>query len=86
MFSMLAVLVYLAAIALPIWLLHRYGSQLWLWHGLSIATGIVLGFIPVPVGLKGVAVDLLFGFVFTFLMVWGAGGLVVYRPHLHRHA
>ena len=86
MFSMLAVLVYLAAMALPLWLLHRYGSQLWLWHGLAIAGAIFLGFIPTPVAFKGVGVDLVFGFAFIFLMVWGVGGLVVYRPHLHKHA
>ena len=86
MFTMLAVLVYLVALSVPLWLLHRFGSRLWFWHALAIAASLVLGFIPTPVELKGVAVDLIFGFAFIFLMVWGIGGLVVYRPHLHRHA
>lgn len=86
MFSMLAVLVYLVALGAPLWLLYRYGSQSWFWHGLAIATALVLGLIPTPVELKGIGIDLMFGFAFIFLMVWGIGGLVVYRPHLHKHA
>ena len=86
MFIMLAVLVYLAAMGVPLWLLHRYGSQTWFWHALAIAAGLVLGLLPTPIAMKGAAMDLLFGFTFLFLMVWGIGGIVVYRPHLHKHA
>lgn len=86
MFIMLAVLVYLAAMALPLWLLHRFGSQSWLLHGLAISATVFLGFVPTSVAFKGAMVDLAFGYAFIFLMVWGIGGLVVYRPHLHRHA
>ncbi len=46
MFSMLAILVYLAALALPLGLLHRYGSQMWFWHALAIAGSMVSGFHP----------------------------------------
>ena len=86
MFSMLAVLIYLVAMGFPLWLLQRYGSQTWYWHGLAIAASLVLGFIPTPVEWKGIGTDLAFGFAFVFLMVWGIGGLVVYRPHLPPHA
>ena len=86
MLSMFAVLVYLVALAVPIWLLYHFGSGTWPWHVLAIATALVLGFIPIPAALKGAGAELIFGFVFTFLMVWGIGGLIVYRPHLHRHA
>ncbi len=86
MLSMFAVLVYLVALGLPIWLLYRFGSATWPWHILAIAISLVLGFIPFPAALKGAGADLIFGFVFTFLIVWGIGGLVVYRHHLHRHA
>ena len=48
MFSMLAVLVYLAAMALPVWLLHRFGSQLWLWHGVAIAVAVFLALSQLP--------------------------------------
>jgi hypothetical protein len=30
--------------------------------------------------------DLAMGAVFIFLMIWGIGGLIVYRPHRTRHA
>ena len=86
MFGMLAILVYLIALGLPLWLLHRFGSLQWFWHTLAICGALVLGFIPIPVEFKGIAADLFMGFAFVFLVVWGIGGLVVYRPHLHRHA
>lgn len=86
MFGMLAVLIYLLALAIPVGLLFRYGSQHWFLHILAITAGLGLGFMPTPVELKGIATDLAMGFAFLFLMVWGIGGLVVYRPHLHRHA
>jgi hypothetical protein len=86
MFGMLAVLVYLTAMGVPLWLLHRFGSLQWFWHALAISAALVLGLIPVPIEFKGIAVDLIFGFSFILLLVWGIGGIVVYRPHLHKHA
>jgi len=86
MSGMLAVLIYLIALGLPLWILHRFGSMPWLWHVLAVGAAVALGFLPTPAEFKGIAMDLLFGFVFIFLMVWGIGGLVIYRPHLHKHA
>jgi hypothetical protein len=86
MFAMLAVLVYLVALCVPLGLLYRFGSQRWYWHALAIGAALVLGLIPTPVELKGIAVDLGFGFAFVFLMTWGIGGIVAYRPHQHKHA
>ena len=86
MFSMLAILVYLLAMGLPVWLLYRFGSLAWPWHFVAIAAAVVLGFVPTPVAFRGAAADLLAGFLFTFLAVWGIGGLIVHRPHVHRHA
>lgn len=83
MFTMLAILVYLAAIAAPLYLLYRFGSQAWYWHVLSIAAALAFGLVPTPPEWKSTALDLLFGFALTFLLLWGAGGLVVFRPHLH---
>lgn len=85
MSSMLAILVYLAAIAVPIYLLHHFGSFGWYWHALSIAAALAVGLVPTPPEWKGAGIDLVFGFALTFLLLWGAGGLVVYRPHLHAH-
>ena len=83
MFGMLAVLVYLLAMGIPIHLLYRFHSQAWYWHTLSVLAAVGLGFTPIPIGLQKPEVDLLFGFGFITLMIWGAGGLILYRPHHH---
>jgi hypothetical protein len=43
-----------------------------------------MGFIPIP-SLSKPVMDLIVGFVFVFLMVWGIGGLFLIRPHHHHH-
>ena len=48
MFAMLAVLVYLLAMGIPIYLLYRFHSQAWYWHTLSILAALAMGFIPMP--------------------------------------
>lgn len=86
MSSTVVVLVYLLAIGIPVYLLYRFHSQSWFWHALSIAAAFGLGFMPTPSTWKTVGFDLAFGFGFVFLLAWGIGGLVVYRPHgSHRH-
>jgi hypothetical protein len=84
--SLWAVLVYLLAIGLPIFLLNRFRSQAWYWHLLAIAAGLALGFVPSPPEIKTATFDLIFGATFIFLMVWGIGGLLVFRPHREKHA
>jgi hypothetical protein len=83
MFGMLAVLVYLLAMGIPIFLLYRFHSQTWYWHTLSVLAAIGLGFLPIPFTLQKPGFDLLFGFVFIVLMIWGAGGLILFRTHHH---
>jgi hypothetical protein len=80
----LAVLVYLAALAIPARLLWRFHSAHWNLHLLALAAAIGLGFIPIPPEMRGPFGDLLFGFIFVALVVWGAGGLILYRTHGHR--
>jgi hypothetical protein len=84
MFSFFAILAYMAAMAVPAWLLYRFGSEPWYWHGLALLGGLGVGFVPVPV-LSSPTFDLIVGLVFVFLMVWGAGGLFL-LPHRERHA
>ena len=83
MFGMLAVLVYLLAMGFPIYLLYRFHSQAWYWHTLSVLGAIALGFIPIPFEYQKPEFDLLFGFTFIVLMIWGAGGLILFRPQHH---
>ena len=83
MFTMLAVVAYLAALAISLLLLKRFGAVHWSWHVLSILAALGLGL--TPSSLQGPAVDLAFGFVFILLMVWGIGGIVAFHPHGHTH-
>ncbi|MGP8246030.1 MAG: hypothetical protein ACLQVN_16105 [Bryobacteraceae bacterium] len=85
MFTMLAVLVYGAAVAIPFWLLYRHGSRRWYWHVLALALAAAVGLAPFP-GLQGPNFDLVIGFVFLSLAVWGIGGLVtLLLPHRGHH-
>jgi hypothetical protein len=85
MFTMWAVLVYTAAVAIPIYLLHRFHSQPWYWHVLAVGASLVLGLTSVPPEFQGQEFDLLLGFVFVALLFWGAGGLIVYHPSHRKH-
>ncbi|HUB31909.1 MAG TPA: hypothetical protein VMA31_02735 [Bryobacteraceae bacterium] len=85
MFGFLAVLLYLVAIGIPVFLLHRFHAQSWFWHVLAVAAAIAVGFLPTPPSWKTEMWDLGFGFAFLLLLVWGVGGLIVLRPHRHRH-
>lgn len=87
MYTMFAVLVYLSAVAIPLYLLHHFHSQQWYWHVLAVAASIGLGLAPVPPDFQSQGFDLLFGFLFVSLLFWGAGGLLVYHPSSHhKHA
>ncbi len=83
MFGFLAVLVYLAAIGIPVFLLYRFHAQSWWWHVLALAGAVGLGFAPTPPSWKAESYDLAFGFAFILLLVWGVAGLVLLRPHRH---
>lgn len=85
MFGIFVVLVYLLAMGIPISLLYRFHSQAWYWHSLSVAAAIALGFLPIPFALQKPGFDLLFGFAFIGLTIWGAGGLLLFRIHHHPH-
>jgi hypothetical protein len=86
MFSVFAILIYMAAMAIPAWLLYHFGSEHWYWHALAVLTGLLLGFVPLPPAFSNAGYDLVLGFVFVFLMVWGIGGLFLFRPHHEKHA
>ena len=85
MFGILAVLVYLLAMGIPIFLLYRFHAQAWYWHTLSVLAAVIMGFVPMPLELQKPQFDLLFGFTFIVLMIWGAGGLILFRPHHPHH-
>ena len=86
MYSLLAFLVYLAAVVIPVYLLYRFHSQAWYWHVLAILAAMAVGLVPTPPEWKSRGFDLLFGFVLVWLMVWGIGGFLTARGHRERHA
>ena len=86
MSGMLAVLVYTLAVALPLFLLYQFHSCAWYWHSLAILAAIGLGLVPIPPALQGPVFDLVFGFVFTTLLVWGVCGLLLAHTHHEKHA
>jgi hypothetical protein len=86
MYNLFAVLVYAAAIAIPVYLLYHFHSRHWYWHVLAIAAGLALGLAPLPPEIQKRGFDLLLGFVLVGLLAWGVGGLIVFNPHHERHA
>ena len=57
--------------------------------GLTVSllfAALALGLIPEPIGLPTAALDLVFGFAFVSLTIWGIGGLLRIRPHHEKHA
>jgi len=85
MFSSFAILVYLVALGLPIYFLFHFHSQAWYWHVLSALAALCLGLVPMPAWAQAAYFDLLMGFLFVFLIVWGVGGLILFRPHHPHH-
>jgi hypothetical protein len=86
MSGFIPILIYMAALAIPAWLLYHFGSESWFWHALAIFAGLLLGFMPMPVLFSQPGYDLMIGFAFISLMVWGIGGLFMIRPHREKHA
>jgi hypothetical protein len=86
MSGMLAVLVYLFAVGLPLYLLYHFHPLAWYWHSLAIAAAISLGLIPIPARFQNAVFDLIFGFVFIALLIWGVCGLLLFRTHREKHA
>ena len=80
----MVIAVYLVAFAIPVLLLCIVHSRPWYLHGLAVAAAVALGFVQPPDEWRGIAYDLAFGGVITFLLVWGLGGLLTLR-HAHHH-
>ncbi len=86
MSSLLAILLYVVAMAVPIYLLYRFRSQAWYWHALATIVGLGVGLMPGTALLQTTVGTLVYGVAFIFLMIWGIGGLILYRPHHQKHA
>ena len=85
MSGMRAVLIFTAAAAIPAWLLYRVGTFRWYWHLAAVAVALAIGLAPRPAALANPVSDLLTGAAFLFLLVWGVGGVLLFRPHETKH-
>jgi hypothetical protein len=87
MFDMSAVLVYLLAMGIPLYLLYRSHPVAWYWHSLAVLVAMTLGFVPMPAPMQNPVFNLVFGFVFIALLIWGVCGLLLFHAHSYeRHA
>ncbi len=68
------VLAYASAVALALLLLYFFRAKPWYWHLISVALAVVLGLTPMPTRWQGPTCDLLLGFLFVFLLLWGVSG------------
>lgn len=84
--SSMAVLVYVLAIGVPVYVLHHFHSQAWYWHVLATLAALGIGLVPTPPEWKTTGFDMVFGFMIVVLLVWGLGGLILSRPHREKHA
>ena len=75
----LVAVVYVAALVLALVLLFSFRVK-WYWHVPSILAALAVGLVP-PMG-SWWPPDLVVGFVFVLLLVWGIGGLL---PRMHHH-
>lgn len=83
----LAVLIYMAAVALAVGLVAFLKPIAWHYHVLAVMAALGLGFVHLPESYSGPWTDLLIGFFFTFLLLWGLAGLIFREGiHLHKHA
>ncbi len=83
---MLAVLVYLAAAAIPVYLLYIFRGRSWYWHVLAIVAAVSVGFIPIPPEFQRRGIDLMLGSAVVALLFWGIGGLIIPHHHREKHA
>jgi len=82
----LAVLVYLIAVILAVGLVAFLRPLAWYYHLLAVALAVGLGSVRIPEQYSGPTTDLLIGFFFTFLLLWGLAGLVFREGIRHKHA
>lgn len=85
MSTALVFLVYGCSFALALVLLYFFHAR-WYWHVLSIAAAFAIGMYPPPEQWAGPKFDLLLGFLFVFLFVWGVGEIFFHRIHRARGA
>ncbi|HWB98589.1 MAG TPA: hypothetical protein VG672_17890 [Bryobacteraceae bacterium] len=86
MSSMWVFLSYGVSLALAVLLLYFFHARSWYWHMLSVLCALALGLLPPLEKWQGPAYDLMLGSVFVFLLIWGIGGMLMFKTRHERHA
>jgi len=76
---------YGSAAGLALLLLWRLGAQHWYWHAASIVLALGIGFAPGNEFTNTIAMTLVIGWVFSFLIVWGAAAPFFADGWHHHH-
>jgi hypothetical protein len=77
MSSILVALCYGSAMAASLYLLWHFGVKSLYWHLLVAALALGIGSIPLGEFWGRADMTLVVGWAFTFLFIWGLGGLIV---------
>ncbi|HZT28532.1 MAG TPA: hypothetical protein VFA33_01520 [Bryobacteraceae bacterium] len=80
------VLSYGISLGLAVLLLYVFHARSWYWHMLSVMCALGLGLMPPPANWQGPTYDLSLGSLFVFLLVWGIGGMLMFKTHHEKHA
>lgn len=86
MSAMWVFLSYGISLGLAVFLLYFFHARSWYWHMLSVLLALGLGLVPPVQNWQGPAYDLILGSIFVFLLIWGIGGMLMFKTHHERHA
>ena len=79
------VLAYGSSVVLALLLLYFFHPRSWYWHILSAGLAFTLGLIHLPAQWAGPTTDLLIGFLFLLLLVWGLAAPLFRYLEVGRH-
>ena len=82
MFTLFVYVVYSFSVLLALYCLYLFHAR-WYWHVCSVLAALAVGFSPPIQGWTGPSRDLVYGFVVTFLFVWGFAEPLMHRFHRH---
>jgi len=85
MSSWVVLATYCSAAVVALALLYCFEPIRWYWHVLATLLAIGIGLVPIPPDWPKPQSDLMVGWLFSLLFVWGVAALLFRRFH-HQHA